>query len=242
MLSARASEILSRLAELESLAKNQASSQTEEGSATFAIACSPCRGNALLPSDFKPFDEAHPHIRLERTFHPSGVCLAALEEGVVDAAIVTGRVTKPGIECVHLLSSSLSLVVSQNHPLADRSSVALDELHGTPIAEPEDLRYCRSVIAIRLMAKGVDPDFVILPPYVASHRAFLEDEMGAFFAMNDPTLAALYPKAVVLPVAPEDPVSIPLCLAYAQNSDNRVLATVESYLINLAARMRKRGR
>ena len=242
VFSTRASEILYRLTELESLAKRQTLSQTEEGVAMLAVAYSPHRGNAISPSDFAPFDRKHPRIRLSRTYRPSGACLAALEEGVVDAAIVAGRTTRPNIVCTRLLSFPLSLAISRNHPLARQDSIDFEDLRGTPIAEPEDLRYCHNVIADRLLAQGVEPIFTAVPPHVTDHRRFLDEKRGAFFVVNDPALAALYPEAVTVPVAPEDPVSIPLCLAYAQNNENRVLPTVESYLINLAARIRKQGR
>ena len=139
VFSTRASEILYRLTELESLAKRQTLSQTEEGVAMLAVAYSPHRGNAISPSDFAPFDRKHPRIRLSRTYRPSGACLAALEEGVVDAAIVAGRTTRPNIVCTRLLSFPLSLAISRNHPLARQDSIDFDDLQDTPVAEPDDL-------------------------------------------------------------------------------------------------------
>lgn len=242
VFSMRASEILSHLVELEHLAKSQASPQTEEGSVALAVACSPLRGNVLRPDDFASFDKAHPLIKLDRTYHSSGSCLAALEESVVDAALIAGRVAKPGISCIRLFSAPLSLAISRDHPLARRDRIDLGELQGTPIAAPEDLRYCHRAIADHLLAKGVEPDFVALPPYAADHRSFLEDRLGAFFVVDDPALSLLYPSAVALPIASENSVAIPLCLAYAQNDENHALPAVERYLIGLATHVRRQGR
>ena len=161
VFSTRASEILYRLTDLESLAKRQTLSQTEEGVAMLAVAYSPHRGNAISPSDFAPFDREHPRIRLSRTYRPSGACLAALEEGVVDAAIVAGRTMRPNIVCTRLLSFPLSLAISRNHPLARQDSIDFEDLQGTPVAEPEDLRYCHNVIADRLSRSS--PPSLLMP-------------------------------------------------------------------------------
>lgn len=241
MFSLRASEALSCLADLETLAKTQALTQAQEGSVTLAVACSPFRGNVLHPKDFDAFAKAHPRINLETIFLSSGSCLAALEEGIVDAAVIMGRTTRPDLTCVRMLSSPLHLAVLPSHPLANQELVSAEDLHETVVASAEDIRYCQGVIAGHLHAKGSEPHFENLPPFMEDHRAFLE-RGGALFVVADPALGNLYPEARILPVSTEDIMPIPLCLAYASETSNKALLPVEHYLLNLAARLRREKR
>ena len=241
IFSARAAEALSCLVDLDTLARSHATAEDREGSVSLAIACSPCRGNVIRADDFDSFEKTCPRIKLSTAFLPSGACLAALEEGAVDAAIVLGRVSKPGITCIRLLLFPLHLAVSRTHPLASRAIVHLDDLDGLPLAVPEDLRFCKSLIADHLKGKGVEPLYVGLPPFASDHRAFLEERRGAMLVADDPFLDELYPAAAVLPVAPEDMMPIPLCFAYASERVNPALPSVERYLLSMASRIR-RGR
>lgn len=199
----RASEVLCCLADLESLAKDHAAGQSKEGRAAVSVACSPCRGNVLHVQDFSAFNASYPQIKLSLSFNAGSTGLSA---------VILGRVTKPNITCIKLHSVQPSLMVSQNHPLASRSAIHLEDLRKTPLAAPEDIRYCQGVIADHLRAKNVEPSYTMLEPFVEAHRRFLDKEHGAVFVIDDPALQELYPNAVALPLAPEDLISIPLLL------------------------------
>ena len=240
MFAARASEVLESLQDLETLAKNQAATCESEGSVTLAMACSPFRGNPLHLEDLSAFRSAFPLVRLTATLHASGACLAALEDGAVDAAIVVGRAARPNLTCVKIFSFFLHVAVSANHPLAGKEDLRFEDLAETPLAAPEDLRYCHGVITSHLVARGIEPRYVPLDPSVERHRAFLEKERGALLVAADPELAKLYPGAVVTAFAPDDALSIPLCLAYASDNDNKTLPHLEHYLLSTAARIRRR--
>ncbi|WP_101723509.1 LysR family transcriptional regulator [Eggerthella timonensis] len=239
MFAARASEALSCLLDLETLARHQERIEADEGRVSLAVACSPCRGNVIRAHDFNAFAKAHPRIELSTTYHSSGACLGALEEGVVDAAVIVGRTGKPGLSCVKLLAFPLHVAVAENHPLAAATSIRIADLEGTSLAAPEDLRYCRSFIADHLRARKVEPSFASLEPFVDRNRDFLENERGALFVAPDPALEALYPSAVVRPLHAEDQMTVPLCLAYADAVENPVLPHLERYLLATAARIRR---
>lgn len=241
VFSTRASEILSCLVDLETLAKSHTLVQRQEGSASLAIARSACRGNVVNEADMAGFEKTYPFVHLTRTFHTSGSCLAALEEGVVDAAVIIGRTTQPDISCVRLFSFVPHLMLARDHPLARKRTIALENLRGIPLAEPEDLRYCHAIITDHLLAKGVEPNYVPVAPHSKDHRAFLEQH-GVMFVIDDPALASMYPSAVTRPIAHEDLMPIPLCFSYATESKNPVLPLIEHYLVSVAARIRRMRR
>ncbi|MCB7038343.1 LysR family transcriptional regulator [Eggerthella sinensis] len=239
MFAARASEALSCLVDLETLAKHQERFESDEGRISLAVACSPCRGNVIHASDFDGFAKSNPRITLTTTYTSSGACLGAVEEGVVDAAVMVGRTSKPGISSVKLLAYPLHVAMAASHPLASNATIRVTDLEGVPLAAPEDLRYCRSVITDHLRARNVEPHYVSLEPFVDRHRAFLHGERGVVFMVPDPAIDVLYPSVVLRPVHQDDFMSIPLCLAYADGVENPVLPHVERYLLATAARIRR---
>lgn len=241
VFSTRASEILSCLVDLEALAKSHTQIQGKEGSASLAIARSACRGNAVRPDDMTGFEKSYPFVHLDRSYHTSGSCLAALEEGVVDAAIIIGRTTKPGVSCVRLFSFVPQLMMARDHPLAGKRDIALENLRGIPLAKPEDLRYCHALVTNHLRAKGVEPNYVAVAPHIKDHRAFLE-EHGVMLVVGDPALEGMYPNAITRSIAHEDLMPIPMCFAYATESENPVLPLIEHYLVGMSARIRRTRR
>ncbi|RNL37972.1 LysR family transcriptional regulator [Paraeggerthella hongkongensis] len=236
----RASEVLCCLTDLESLAKDYAAGKSKEGRAAVSVACSPCRGNVLHAQDFSAFNASYPQIKLSLSFNAGSTGLSAVEEGLIDGAVILGRATKPNITCIKLHSVQPFLMVSQNHPLASRSAIHLEDLRKTPLAAPEDIRYCQGIIADHLRAKNVEPSYTMLEPFVEAHRRFLDKEHGAVFVIDDPTLQELYPNAVALPLAPEDAISIPLCFVHASGNANKAMLQVERYLLGIVTRLRRK--
>lgn len=236
----RASEVLCCLTDLEALAKDHATAQSQEGRATISVACSPCRGNVLHARDFAAFDALHPRIKLSLSFNAGSTGLSAVEEGLIDGAVILGRVTKPNVTCIKLHAAQPLLMVSRNHPLASKGAIRLEDLRKTPLAAPEDIRYCQGVIADHLRAKNVEPSYTMLEPFVEAHRRFLDKEHGAVFVIDDPALQELYPNAVALPLAQEDTISIPLCFVHASDNSNKAMLQAERYLLSIAARLLRR--
>lgn len=235
----RSAEILSCLLDLEALAKNYTAFEHEKGHLSVAVTASACRGNVITPSDFDAFTSTYPRIDLTLHYGQSGSCLSALEEQVVDAAIIFGRTTKPGIVCVKLLSCSPLVALSCNHPLSHKTSIRLAELETFPIAMPEDLRYCYPALSHHFSSHGLATAFHALPPIPEQHYQFLDGEQGVMFVANDPSLASQYPMAKLVPLEKKDAVHFPLCLAYQATRINSALTNLERYLVSTASRIRK---
>lgn len=235
----RADEILSCLLDLETLAKNHAVLEQQEGSLTVAVAASAHRGNVILPSDFDGFGSAYPKIDLTLQYRESGVCLAALEEHVVDAAIILGRTSKPDLSCVKLFTFSPVVAVWRTHPLAQQGRVSLEDLCACPIAVPEDLRYCYPALARHIESRGLEASFRAVSPFQEQHRRFLEEKGGALLVANDPLFADRHPSIALVPLDEADALRIPLCLAYHAPCSNTALASFERYLVSTAALIKK---
>lgn len=240
-LAAHATEVLDCIDDFRKAARLRAAACPHAASAALAVAYSPHRGNVFCAADFDSFSASNPGIGLECTFRSSGTCLSALEERVVDAAIVLGSVDNPAFACIELCAPPVQVVVASGHPLARRRSIRLADLAGVPIAMPEDLRYCYRVILRAFQGSGVAPHFVPLEQSTWSHRAFLDGACGALLAMPDPGLLSLYPRSVVIPLAKTDRLLIPLSFVYDRANPNPVLPLVERHARLRAEALLARG-
>jgi LysR family transcriptional activator of glutamate synthase operon len=88
-----------------------------------------------LPPILASFLQAYPKIHLDLIEREDSLLEDAVLNGELDCAIVTGW-GSPRASAVRLVTEEIFLVVSQNHRLAGRSSVALSELAAEPILLP----------------------------------------------------------------------------------------------------------
>lgn len=91
------------------------------GYTDFAIA-------GALPNLMKEFQRMQPGIVLQPHHDVTADQLRKLEEGNLDIGFVTGPITRPGYDQCLIQRDRLICVVYEHHPLAERSSVRLDEL------------------------------------------------------------------------------------------------------------------
>ncbi|GFE64663.1 LysR family transcriptional regulator [Litoreibacter roseus] len=101
------------------------------GYTDFAIA-------GTLPSLLQTFRGKQPGITLQPHHDVTTLQLEKLAAGVLDIGFVTGPVSKPDYEQIEIQQDQLVCIVHENHRLANRQSVRLDELanedfiHGPP--------------------------------------------------------------------------------------------------------------
>lgn len=90
-----------------------------------------------LPPLLKAFQAQQPGIVLQPNHHVTSAQLQKLDEGELDIGCVTGPINRPGYEQLSIQSEKPVCVVYENHRLAGRKSIRLEELahedfvHGT---------------------------------------------------------------------------------------------------------------
>ncbi len=117
----------SALAEVQS-GLDEVRTQSEQARGRVAVAFQPTFGEATLPLLIRAFTQANPAVTFELLQDSRASCLAALAEDRVDLAIVApvpAATRTMGAELLY--TEPLRLVVPQNHPLADRGGVRLEE-------------------------------------------------------------------------------------------------------------------
>lgn len=102
----------------------------------------------FLPGDLRRFMQAHPFLRIDLEERPSEKVVHAVRDGQAEVGIfdATAGTTEGGIESQPYREDRLILLVPDDHPLAQRDSLAFDE------ALDEDFVTLRSGTAVRRLA------------------------------------------------------------------------------------------
>lgn len=82
----------------------------------------------VLPTLLKSFQAQQPGIVLQPNHHVTATQLKKLDEGELDIGCVTGPISRSGYEQQLIQSERLVCVVYENHRLAHRGSIHLEEL------------------------------------------------------------------------------------------------------------------
>ena len=190
----------------------------------------PFRGLVLPPAAFERFEDLYQDIPLSVIRRPSSICLAELEGGVVDAAIVLGRVKRPEMISNKLFSICLVAVASKESSLSDRKTISIEDLATKDIGRPHDLRCVYPLIDEAFRKRGIAPRYAELHPSTEQHSEFLA-RGGVFFALPEPEVMALYSDAVFLPVHDAD-LSVPVHLVFFSERNCHDLDALKRVLVS----------
>ncbi|MFI9271411.1 LysR family transcriptional regulator [Kitasatospora sp. NPDC052896] len=101
-----------------------------------------------LPAVLARFHAAHPAVELRLVQGDSRDLVAAVRRGTYDLAVVAdaGEAPLPGVDLLPLAREEILLVLAPDHPLADRTSVALAELARWPFVDFREHSGLRALI------------------------------------------------------------------------------------------------
>lgn len=115
----------------------------------------------LLPPFLKRFQERFPEIRIEVKTGSGKQRLAWLRDFELDLVVGALDFPPPDIEFHRVAESSAILIAAENHPLAGRNSVPLEEVVAYPFVGHTSSHFVRRTLDIILGLHGVVPDVVV---------------------------------------------------------------------------------
>ncbi|MDR6552040.1 LysR family transcriptional regulator [Paenibacillus qinlingensis] len=89
-------------------------------------------GVDFIPHLIREYQQANPKISFMLTQGDKGLILGQIETGDSDLMITSERPVDDSYDWLSILSLPLYLIVSSQHPLADRESISLKEITGEP--------------------------------------------------------------------------------------------------------------
>ena len=137
--------------------------------------------------------------------------LDALRSGRCDALITVGPLEADDVSCGPLGTVSSDVLVPQNHPLAAKSEVSLDELADYPVLYPCDFEhYCRAVVD-EYLKRGLRSEVVKFSVGDSMPGPVTDGGCYSFIFVGNITGA---PEGYVIrPLAKGDALPVPICLS-----------------------------
>lgn len=209
----RAREVIESYDNLETLSSED-SEITASGKLTIALSVTPFRGEVYDESALEEFARTFPLVDMRILRRASDTCLRALKESIADAAILIGRVAEDGYVCARIGSISPGLLAHRGAKPHSRTKIGLDELVGTPIAFPDDIRYVLPAIRAHFEALGLPaPCFQHVEPTEDGLYHFLKTGGIVFSAPNNSLIEA-HEDIETIPLEPKHSIVLPVYLIY----------------------------
>ncbi|MFI4890278.1 MAG: LysR substrate-binding domain-containing protein [Steroidobacterales bacterium] len=130
----RARRMLEQGDEIVALARNN----TDPLSGRLKIALIPTVGPYLLPRVMQKIRKAVPNLGLMLYEYQTEPLLKRLRDGELDLGIIALPTDQDGLESRVLYQEDFMLAVPQQHPLADKSTIRIQDLKGQPLLLLED--------------------------------------------------------------------------------------------------------
>lgn len=188
---------------------------------TIRIGITPPAAPVLAPHLIAALAETAPGIAIDLRQMWLPDLHGALVDGRVDIAITPGAAPPPaGIRSRLLASEPLLVGVRPSHRLADRSSVAIDELRHDVLGQPSDALFPAWAQAQRavLQTAGIDPPVAALAAADISAARWV-DHPHVDWILLTPSLAADHQETTFISLSPEHRVAFCLLMAAAHQDE-----------------------
>lgn len=125
------------------------------------LGATPSLTTNLLPTVLARLHSDHPGLELVVYEAGSNELVERLERGEMDLAVVILPVNRPTIETVPLMEEELVLAVSDEHPLAHRSSIRVADLEHVPLVMFKDGYDLREATLLACRQSGFVPEMAV---------------------------------------------------------------------------------
>lgn len=114
-------------------------------------------GEYILPRLLGPFGQEYPHITISMKVMNTSQIMEDILNHQLNFGLIEAPVNHPDMHMEAVMSDELRLIVSKEHPLANRSSVTLEEVMEYPFVLREQGSGTRLVMEEQLRKKKIDP-------------------------------------------------------------------------------------
>ncbi|MCH7687341.1 MAG: LysR family transcriptional regulator [Planctomycetes bacterium] len=165
-------------------ARSEVGQKTTRMTGTLRIATSTVPAETILPELLAEFLRLYPDVRESITVSDSKAAAEAIESGKADLALVGDLPEDFRLSALPLCEDDLILVVSCNHPLAEKKRITLEQLQTEPLIVRESGSGSRRCVERALREAGISVHDLKIVMEVNSNdaiRSAVERGLGATF-------------------------------------------------------------
>lgn len=126
----------------------------EVGQGTLALAASTIPGEYVLPGLLAAFRAEYPEVKVHMTVSDTEDVATKLLSDEADVGVVGSTITRLGLRLERLVGDEVVLAVPPGHAFAQRDSVTVEELRGSPLIQREEGSGTRRSVETALAAAG----------------------------------------------------------------------------------------
>lgn len=187
------------------------------GAVSFAYATCTVRAGGVHPNqrDLAEFCDRHPGVSL-RTFEAaSDACLALVQHGTADLALVAGRPDTREFAGAFLHAPELVLCVAADHPFVERDSqVSYADLRDMPQLLPPDLNYSLRLTDEACKRWGFTPTYLEVPQTAGSQVELVASGCAVAFMPEDYEEACQDNRVRLVHMRSDEACHVPLWLVW----------------------------
>lgn len=209
----KAKEVLDSAKDLTHIAQNAATEGIQRSQLTLAIGTQPFRSCAITSHQRHGFIDNSRVWQHNMLFNTDEACLAALNYGVAQAAIILGRSHYDYQTSIKLAEMPIKIAMWDDHPLAAYNNIQISDLNGELIARPYNLIILLDVIQQHLDLFHLNPLYQDVAPTFDNHVNFMKESHGIIFICGE-AMGLTGEHITVKEITKSDSITVPVCLVH----------------------------
>ena len=211
------------LAEVDSLAEEF--QEIRQNHRTIYVGIPPMIGSILFPEIFRSFRIRHPEIHINPVEIGSQAAKEAVAAGELDIAVITmGEDLSSRLSALRLTSYELVYCVGQEHPLAGKEQVSLQETAGYPTILFAGGYYQSALIESSFRTLQLTPDILFHSNQLTTIKSFIRENIASGFLMPQ----IIHPEDGIVPIRVEE--DLRLNVAVVWRKDDYLTKEIRSFI------------
>jgi DNA-binding transcriptional LysR family regulator len=125
---------------------------------TLSIGADITAATYLLPQVFYSFSKDYPEVKVDLSVSSAETIMNGLREGKTEIGIFAGAIKKSSVFAEEIAEDEIVIIASDDNPLAERKTLASQDLVSQPFIMPEAGSGLRELIDGFLLRIGMDPE------------------------------------------------------------------------------------
>ena len=141
-------------------------------------------GAYLFPRIFSSFQKQYDHLDIYLYEEGSMAIREQLERDELDFGIVIISDVPQNLSSLKITTSQILACVPENHPLAQKESISIDDMKDTDLIMLKDGSYLREMVQSKLKNAGITPNVVLESNQIETIKGLVASGVGMAFLLD----------------------------------------------------------